>query len=153
MIGRSKKIILIAIVVLTAAGATGYFLIRSPDEKEPVTLLPPPEETYIVQGPLSPEKERIRQALIAPLNGKAGPIKETDNYRIAYLPAGPLFQVEIKTTHVAQAKEEALQFFKNKGFNEQDICNLPVSFYLGPEPSEKLKGSGVEVPPKPDFCQ
>jgi len=87
------------------------------------------------------------------LGGQAGTITDGPDYRIIYLPAGPLFQVEIKTTYIARAKDSAIQLFKNKGFSEEDICNLPVAFYLGPKPFKELEGSGVVVNPKPDFCR
>ncbi len=147
---RRYKIILVSIAILLVAFTVYLFSRRSEEE---VVILPPPEETNIVQGPLAPEKEKLRQELIAPLGGAPGEITDGPDYRISYLSAGPVFQIEIKTTYIARAKEGAIQFFKNKGFDEQDICNLPVAFYLGPEPFRELEGSGVVVSPKPDFCQ
>jgi hypothetical protein len=106
----------------------------------------------ILPGPLSPEKEKLRQALIAPFAGQAGTVVDTPDYRIDYLPAGPVFQVEIKTVYVIQAQKEAINWLKAKGFSEEDICNLPLAFYLGFGPAQKLRGSGLSVSPKPDFC-
>lgn len=149
---RYKKLILVLIAILSILIILVILSLVKKEEGEEIVIPSPPEETNIIKSSLSSEKEKIRQALIAPLGGEPGTITDGPDYRIDYLPAGEVFQIEIKTTYIARARDEAIAFFRGKGFNEEDICNLPVAFYLGPEPFKELEGSGVVVNPKPDFC-
>ena len=101
---------------------------------------------------LSFSGEELKQKLIKPLGGP-GLLYETPGFQIGWLPA-PVdsFEVMIKTTDVISAKEEATAWFRGKGFAEEDICALPVIFYLGWEVNQQLRDSGFVFNSLPDFC-
>ncbi|MBI2506706.1 MAG: hypothetical protein HYW00_01025 [Candidatus Colwellbacteria bacterium] len=113
----------------------------------------PPLDEYISQRPpLSPEKQKLKEKLVAPLGG-AGSFVIAPEYRIDYLPAPDIFEVEIKDTNIDDVKNRVIAWFKQQGFNEEDICNLPVTFYLSGEVVQQYEGSGLVFYPIPDFCQ
>ena len=156
----SKKRILIVIIplliILVSLGI--YFLLRSSvEEKPPLKELPktesPAEQAISNREPLPPNKEEIKQLLLQPLKGGAGTISEGAQFKVDYLLAFDVFEVGIKTTNIFQAKEGAITWFKEKGFNEKDICNLPVTFYLVSGVAQEYRGSGLIFNPLPDFCE
>lgn len=155
----SKKKIIVAVIiaVLILASLGIYFLLRPSVEEKPPGELPrtesPAEQAILNRSPLSPDKEEIKQSLLQPLKGGAGTISEGPQFKVDYLPAFDVFEVGIKTTNIFQAKENAVIWFKEQGFNESDICNLPVTFYLVSEVAKEYEGSGLVFNPLPDFCQ
>lgn len=151
---RSKLKIVIALLLLAAIAFASYLFLRKPAvPPAPSVEEEGPGDILQKKGALSPEKIALKQKIIAPLGGSAGGIYETTNFRISYLPSPDIFQGEIKTTYISQAKEEAIEWFKKQGFTEADICALPVNFYLGGEAFEQYQGSGLIFNPLPDFCQ
>ncbi len=163
---RYKKIILL-LVGLLVIGAFIYLIIVTYKESQPPLVSPPSSERTSpfgikISGPaiseysktrpaLPSNKEALKQRLVAPL-GEAGVLLETSDFRIDYL-SPDIFQVEIKTTSIASAKDNAVDWFKKKGFSEEDICKLPVTFYLSGEVVAKFKDSGLVFKPLPDFCE
>lgn len=142
------------ILILAVIVFAGYLLSRKPAEPLPPFIEEEgPGDILEKKGILLPEKITLKQEIIAPLKGSAGGIYETEDFRISYLPSPDIFQIEIKTTYIPQAKEVAVEWFKKKGFTEADICALPVNFYLGGEVFEQFRGSGLVFNPLPDFCQ
>lgn len=150
-----KKIILISIAVLflIVLGAGAIFLTGKRSEKNQDVI----QDNQGVVGepiknqPLASEKETIKNRLVSSL-GEAGVLIENENFRIEYYYPN-LFQVVIKVVYIAEAKDEAINWFKKQGFSEKDICDLPVTFSLTPEVDQKLKGSGFIYSALPDFCQ
>ncbi len=155
----TKKRILIAIIPILILISFGvYFLVRPPaEEKPPLQELPKTEssaeQAISNREPLLPNKEKIKQSLLQPLKGNAGTLSEGQQFKVDYLPAFDVFEVGIKTTNIFQAKENAISWFKEKGFSERDICNLPVTFYLVSGVAQEYKGSGLIFNPLPDFCE
>ena len=150
--GHKTKLILALLILVVISG--GYFLYRSLAHKQII------EETPVIQEfpespleskPLTLDKEEIKRQLTAPL-GEAGVLTDGPDFRIDYI-APDFFQVEIKTTNIFDARENAVAWFKEKGFSEEDICKLPVTFYLDAEVARKLEGSGIVFNALPDFCR
>ena len=76
--------------------------------------------------------EAAKERLLAQLpNGQhSGNLYQSSIVSIDYVQGPDLFQVEVLTTNVAQAKAQAVAWFEQKGFSQEGICHLPLSFYL-----------------------
>ncbi|MGH7203960.1 MAG: hypothetical protein ACREHC_05950 [Candidatus Levyibacteriota bacterium] len=82
--------------------------------------------------PLSQSDIAAKKKIVAslPSTDNAGNIYHSSNINIDYTESVDLFQVEILTTAVDSAEQEAVNYFIQQGMSQQGICNLPVSFYL-----------------------
>lgn len=148
--GYKNKLVLTTVLFAVIIG--GYFLyslISKEVPEIPVSQVFP--ESPLQSRPLTPDKEEIKKQLTAPL-GEAGTLTDGPDFRIDYI-APDIFQVEVKSINIADARDRAIAWFKDKGFSEEDICKLPVTFYLNAEVAQKLEGSGVIFNTLPDFCQ
>jgi len=161
-----KRIIILAAIL--AIGAIAYFgvvYLRKPGVPSPtqaptppswgspygIEIVGPPVGQYAeTRPPLPPDKEALKRKLVAPL-GAGGVLTDGPDFRIDYI-SPDIFQVEIKTTSIDKAKTAALEWFEQKGFTQEDICNLPVAFYLSSEVARQYQGSGLIFRPLPDFC-
>lgn len=146
---RNQLIILVIVVILVIASLVAFLLTREKGVEEPTPITE--TENPFVGKPLPPDKEAIKQELIANVKD-GGTIIETPEFNIHYFPPD-IFQAEIKTTNIVDSKEKAIAWFKGKGLGEEDICKLPLTFYLSPEVAQKLQGSGVIFNTLPDFCR
>ncbi len=154
MINRKILTLVLASVIILIALLALVLLGREDQQEqypfgEPSTV--PVGQGSLKGKALSPDKEVIKSQLVIPI-GDAGVLAETSEFRIEYY-SPDVFQVEIKTANIADARASAINWFKEQGFNEEDICKLPVTFYLNPEVARKLEGSGVIFNTLPDFCQ
>lgn len=152
--GRKKIVLIsIAVLLLIILGAGKIFLTGKQSEKGQGVVQDNQGfvGSPIQSQPLASDKEAIKNRLVSPL-GEAGVLIENEDFRIEYYSPN-LFQVVIKAVYVAEAKDEAMNWFKKQGFSEKDICDLPVTFSLTPEVERKLKGSGFIYSALPDFCQ
>ena len=147
-----KKLILAA-VLLAVVLAIGYLLFkRQAKEKPPIVETQPSFADYLVErSGLTPEKEQLKRELVAPV-GAAGVLSDGPRFRIDYIAVDDLFNIEIKTVAIDEAKEETVSWFEEKGFSREDICKLRIVFYLGADVYEQVKGSGLIFNPLPDFC-
>ena len=86
---------------------------------------------------LSQEGQEAKRRLVSGLNGEAGIILESTQFRIEYYP--PLnnlkerFVVTIKTSNFEPTKELVRDWLLSKGFSQNDVCELPMAFYPGPD--------------------
>ncbi|MBI2594913.1 MAG: hypothetical protein HYW38_01485 [Candidatus Colwellbacteria bacterium] len=162
---KNKGIMLALTAVLVVSLATLLIIYFGGKEKAPETttetssysggvkISGPPLDEYIKERPpLSPEKQRLKEKLVAPLGGAGSPVI-TSEYRVDYLPTPDIFEVEIKSANIDNVKNKVIAWFKRQGFSEEDICNLPVTFYLSGEVVQQFEGSGLIFNPLPDFCQ
>ncbi|MDP3991599.1 MAG: hypothetical protein Q8P66_01705 [Candidatus Colwellbacteria bacterium] len=147
---RSRVIILIVLVIVIITAAITFLLSKKGAEEPPI-VIPDNTENPFTGKMLPPDKEIIKRQMVGHL-GDGGTITETPRFNIYYF-APDVFQVEIKITNIADVRDEAITWFKDKGFSENDICKLPVTFYLNPEVARKLEGSGVSFNTLPDFCR
>lgn len=144
-----NRIIILVIILLAVLAVIGFFLFGA--EKEEPTPITEGAESAFTGKPLSPDKESVKRELVAGVGG-AGTIAETPDFNVHYF-APDIFQVEIKNIDIVNTREKAIVWFKTKGFSEEDICKLPVTFYLNAEIALKLEGSGVIFNTLPDFCR
>lgn len=154
-----KKKVLIAIILLIIIVVGGiYFLVRpSLKEKPPFEEFPktesPAERAIANKKSLPLDKENIKQFLLQPLKGGAGTLSESPQFKVDYLPAFDVFEVGIKTKNISEAKKGAIDWFKEQGFNESDICTLPVTFYLVSGIVSEDEDSDSIFNALPDFCR
>ena len=81
---------------------------------------------------LSPSDLVAKKKIISLLSSTdhSGDLYHSSNINIDYTASVDLFQVEILTTSVDSAEQEAVNYFTQEGMSQTGICNLPVSFYL-----------------------
>lgn len=104
--------------------------------------------------PISTEDAFAKAKILAMIPGdqRSGILYETTNVRIDYVSSADLFQVEILTTRIDQAKAEASVWFRANGVSEQGICDYPVMFYLSWNTLNALRGSNTEFSPVGSGC-
>ena len=83
---------------------------------------------------------------------QSGIVYKSQNEQIEYVESADLFQVEIFTTDIAAAKSEANIWFRDQGFSQQAICDLPVMFYLDLDVMGKLRGKNYIFSPVANSC-
>lgn len=93
-----------------------------------------------------------KNKLVASLNNTSGSIYSSLQVKINYIKSPDVFQAEIESTNIAQAKQEAVDWMVSQGFTKDDICKLPLSFYLGSEASASLQNTKTIFNPLPDGC-
>lgn len=101
---------------------------------------------------LSATGQEAKQRIIAGLNNNPGGLITTQNVKINYIPSMDAFTAEVVSTNIAQAKKDAVEFLVSQGFTNQDVCNLPLSFYLNSAVRSSLSGSGTIFNPLPEGC-
>jgi hypothetical protein len=101
---------------------------------------------------LSDNDKRVRGEIIAPLRNQSGNLTTTTMYKIEYVKTADAFLIEITSINISQAKNNAVQWFREKGISPEGICNLPVSFYLSRNAANSLKEMGGIFNPLPENC-
>lgn len=89
---------------------------------------------------------------LLPKGEVSGILNTSPNIRIEYINAADEFKVEILTTHILQAKSEAVIWFRSQGMSQEGICNLPVSFYLNKSVANQLRNSNITFNPLAEGC-
>ncbi len=101
--------------------------------------------------PLSTQDAIVKQNLV----------KQTSNndvvhlgttFRVDYVSGPDIFQVEILTTNIQRAKDDAMSWFASQGISKKGVCGLPVMFYLNHNVALQLQGTGIQLNPIPDGC-
>jgi hypothetical protein len=80
--------------------------------------------------PLVSSDQQAKDAILSPLGGKSGDLYSSPNVIISYISSAKIFQGNILTVNVDQAKQEAVSWFQKQGMSQTGICNLPLEFYL-----------------------
>jgi len=83
----------------------------------------------------------------------SGTLYQSENVSIDYLSTPNVFQVEILTTNIDQAKKEAVNWFMSQGLSQDAICNYPVQFYLNFTIAEQLRGKNINFSPLAPGCK
>lgn len=82
---------------------------------------------------------------LLPQGNLSGIVHETRNIRIEYIHAADLFQVEILTTDLKTAKDEANVWLREQGLSQEAICTLPVTFYVNFDIANQLRNTDIVV--------
>lgn len=93
-----------------------------------------------------------RNKLISSLGNKSGILNQTASYKIEYVKAPNIFQVEILTADINVAKTQVSKWFESQGASAEGLCNLPLMFYLSREAADKLSGQDIKFNPLPEGC-
>ncbi len=103
---------------------------------------------------IPPSDSTVKENIINTVANDSGTVNSTDEYHIDYLKSPDIFQVEIDTTNIQQAKSDAINWFKAQGMSMDSICKLPVTFYLKFDIMQELEqqGTTVDFNPLPDGC-
>lgn len=169
--------IILTVVVLLNNPRNKVAVSPTPTEQyaEPTSTLTPPPFRKFGADPLSrlanPQSrliERVkhretltdsdisaRDTILAPLKAtgkKSGIVYESDTIFIEYISSADLFQIEIMSKNIEEAKAEAVTWFTAKGFSQDGICKYPVSFYLNYETKLQIGKAADSFNPLPPGC-
>jgi hypothetical protein len=97
---------------------------------------------------LSPTDAEVKVKLIR----EGNPLASTADYTITYEPTTDMFQAQIKTINISNAKKEVDQWFFDQGMSVEAPCELPVSFTLEKSVAQSLKGLDVVFSPLAPGC-
>lgn len=101
---------------------------------------------------LSSQGATLRQNLITMLNNESGILHETDTYRIEYIHSPDFFMTEIKSPNITGTKQSVSDYLTSIGFSQNDICYLPLIFYVNKNVAQQIKDSSVQFSPLPIGC-
>lgn len=113
------------------------------DEKADAKLLDLTKNRRPISNADALAKAKILTLL--PQDKISGIIHETRNIRIDYTQSADIFQVEILTTDISAAKNEANVWFREQGLSQEAICILPISFYVSYEVANQIRDSNIVV--------
>lgn len=96
--------------------------------------------------PLSNADQTVKSTLLNAVNNTAGVIhNEPNDYRIDYIDAPDLIQVEIVSINVRKAKTDAVTWLESQGMSFDGICKLPLTFYLNIDVRMQLQQNGTTL--------
>lgn len=105
-----------------------------------------------VRPKLSQSDQYAKGIIIQALPQGQETVYRSGGFKITYVAAYDIFQVEILTTNVDQAETDAVAWFNQKGISKQGVCSLPVMFYPNFYIDQQLKAENIEVPPLAEGC-
>lgn len=158
-------VIVIAAIALTSKGVRDTNVTSlSPTPLPPVKTIPPVQ--YNVQDEkknlniintrpqLSPADVEVRKKIIASIPGgnQSGVVYESSNVRIDYIQPHDIFQGEVLTVNITQAKQEASNWLRSQGLSQEGICILPIEFYLNYPIASQLQDTNTEFSTLPLGC-
>lgn len=101
---------------------------------------------------LSDRGKSSRQNILNRLNNMSGVAYETISFRLEYIQSPDIFMAEIKTSDINKAKKEAADYLISEGFSQNDVCILPLVFYLNAAIALEIRETGIEFSPLPLDC-
>jgi hypothetical protein len=78
---------------------------------------------------LTEQDQETKKQLIDSLGNNSGILVNRVAFMVEYVKTADEFMVEIRSTDIEKAKEDAVVWLKEQGFTQDGICNLPVVFY------------------------
>lgn len=103
---------------------------------------------------LSPADASIKYALLNQIlhgQNQSGVVYKTANVEIEYVATDTIFQAQILTPQISDAKSDAENWFMSQGFSQAGECQLLI-FYLNPLIKEQLPPEEAQVNLLPDGC-
>jgi hypothetical protein len=89
---------------------------------------------------------------LLPQGQDSGTLYSSENVQIEYIHGPDLFQAEILTTNIVEAKTEATAWFRKQGMSQEGICKLPLMFYLNWNVANLLRDTHITFSPLPSNC-
>ena len=84
--------------------------------------------------------------------GGAGKVTTQPDFSVEYIGGPDTFLVQITSTDLDTAKQQAEQWFVDQGFQPEDLCQgITVSFFIGSEARSSLP-PGTQFNPVPSGC-
>lgn len=167
----NKKLLLLFLAFLIIF-PIGIYILRSQESQSidlKKNITPKPSEVQTLQQsdpqkerleyiqtkkPLSIDDETIKFDMLTEIGeSQSTIIYQSPTITIDYVRSADVFQGEILTTDIEAAKNEAVSWLKNKGFSDEGICNLPLSFYLNYDIKMELGDEAGSFDPRPNSCQ
>lgn len=113
----------------------------------PQILIPPIQN----RSPVPQTAAEIKQQILKnPILDNGDKILFTNaNYRIVYVPTPDIFFIQILKDPANTARQDAQDWFTQKGLSQKDLCNLPVRFVLF---NQDLKKTNPNFNYLPDGC-
>jgi hypothetical protein len=102
---------------------------------------------------LSPSDQDAKNKIKAlAQNTQTGVINQSANITLYYIQAADMVQVEIETTNITQAKQEANTWLRGQGLSQNGICNFPTMFFLNSDIANQLRNTNIVFNPLPEGC-
>lgn len=101
---------------------------------------------------LSAQDQKARNTILNSIGNTSGVFYTSDKVVIDYVKTADQFQVEILSTDITGAKQDAVNWFLSKGMSKEGLCKLPLNFYLNWDIAQKLRGQVTNFNPLPDGC-
>lgn len=154
--GKSKVIILLALVIIVSiVGVVAYYQ----SQKTEIVYDPPVTYNQEAQQKLvamlyesKPALSESDQAVKDTFSQMENPISQTEQYTMRFEPEMDQIVVEILSSDVAGAKDQAVTWLKSQGLSDEGICTFPVEFILNDGAAEFLRGQNLEISPLADGC-
>ncbi|MGI8420163.1 MAG: hypothetical protein ACR2LN_06010 [Candidatus Levyibacteriota bacterium] len=89
---------------------------------------------------------------LLPPGQQSGSLYYNSDISIEYIHSADLFQVEVLTTDIKTAKDEANVWLRAHGLSQEAICILPVEFYLNYDIANQLRQSNITFSPLGNGC-
>lgn len=168
--GKLGKIIIATVLglIIIIAGLI-YIVVQTEDGREFLARPKRTEEikkeaaTFLEQNPdvaklvgkgetLDPDIQKLRDGLIKPENiieNNNGDLLLvlTDDYRIEYIPSPDIFIATLQKEPVENNRKKAEKWFLDKGFSQENLCNLGLQFILHSSLTQDYKTKGFSSRP------
>jgi hypothetical protein len=154
--GNSKFPFIIILAVIILCGVA--FFIWYQAQKNKVVYVPPvtydqdAEKRLVAMLHNHPELSPSDQTARITLSHIENPIYQTPQYTMKYDNQMQEVIVEILTTDVNGAKDDAVKWLESKGLSAQGVCTLPVEFILNDKAAEYLRGKNIVISPLASGC-
>lgn len=102
--------------------------------------------------PLTPDVQKIKEELIQPQNileNNNGDLLlvKTNDYLIQYITSPDIFIVTLLKEPVEENRKIAEKWFLDKGFSQENLCNLGLHFILHSSLTQEYKAKGFSSRP------
>lgn len=102
---------------------------------------------------LSAQDTTVKQTTLNTIlkGNNSGIVYRNADVSVEYVKSMDLFMADILTPDTNKAKIETVTWFKNQGFSQQAICNLPLMFYLESGVSSEIQ-QDIQFSPLANGC-
>lgn len=172
-------LIMFAVILVTIVGIITFAAFQQANTPQPQPFVPqitppptfPPRQTkppvtydstaqanlldkVLNRQQLGDNDATAKQSILAllPQGQDSGILYSSENVQIDYIHGPDLFQGEILTINIAQAKAEAVTWFLNRGMSQEGICKLPLMFYLNWNVANLLRDTHITFSPLASHC-
>jgi hypothetical protein len=153
--GKTIVIIILALVIFVSILVAVVFI---QTQKNKVVFVPAVTYDQVAEKRLvamlqnHPSLSESDQVAKVTLSHIENPIHQTYQYTMKYDPQMEEVVVEILSSNVDAAKENAIMWLKSQGLSDQGICTLPVEFILNDKAAEFLRGKNMVISPLAPGC-